>query len=171
MHACRFTPRSAQDYQVAVVGRSSRLSFELVSPSGREQQGLGPGQEAVGGPATSGVPPPSLSQKKMQLQPHMSTPNVGCVLLLKRAGGLGSMMGASWHIALLCMPDLPGISGGVPAQVDNNMGSGTIPVRRGRFDPSGSHSQELQVETQAAVLRNGGARESLAVEGSWWDKL
>lgn len=42
------------DYAGAVVGRSSRLSLELVSPSGREQQqGLGPGTRAssLGGPA------------------------------------------------------------------------------------------------------------------------
>lgn len=57
--------------------------FELVSPSGREQQqGLGPGTQLS--VAQRGVPPPRLSQKKIHLQQHMSILKVGCVLL-KRA--------------------------------------------------------------------------------------
>lgn len=70
---------SSQTTQALWLDEALACPFELVSPSGREQQqGLGPGTRALslGGlpQRTSGVPPPGLSQKKMQLQQHMSIP-------------------------------------------------------------------------------------------------
>lgn len=176
MDACRPTPRSALRLPRRCGWTKLSPVLELVSPSGMEQQqGLGPGQSSRWpNPAASGVPPPGLSQKKMQLQQHMSMTKVGVCFVEAgyRPVEVGSVMGASWHIALLNMLRSPRHwRGGVPVRVNVGMGSGTIPVRRGRFDPSGSHSQELQVETQAAALRNRGARGSLAVEGSGRDKL
>lgn len=90
----------------------------------------------------------------MQLQQHMSTPNVGVSVLLKRAGELAPPAG-------ICQ--ISGTRGRRRCQRESmvDLGPGTIPVRRGCFDPSGSHSQELEVETRAAALRNE------AHDGAW----
>lgn len=95
-------PSVSSDFQGAVVGQSSWPVFlELVSPSGMEhgaweQQGPGHlGASSLGGPIDQwgsthrGV----LSQKKMQLQQHMSTPKVG-VMCFVEAGWLAGWLGS-----------------------------------------------------------------------------
>lgn len=89
-----------------------------------------------------------------------------------RAVEVGSVMGASLHIALVDMPDLPGIGSGV-VQLEST--SAWAPEQF-QFDEAVSIHQGLTAKScrlrlKQRVLRNGGARGSLAVEGSRCDKL
>lgn len=85
---------------------------------------------------------------------------------------VGSVMGASLHIALVDMPDLPGIGSGV-VQLESTT---AWAPEQFQFDEAVSIHQGLTAKScrlrlKQRVLRNGGARGSLAVEGSRCDKL